>query len=84
MVLADLGADVDRGERLAGRSLQLGAPGSTDAVLLGRRSGAADLKPEAGKALARPAATSTTSAFLRPARHRPGGRATTAATEPHG
>ena len=51
MVLADLGADVVRIARPAGRSLQLGASGSTDAVLRGRRSVAADLKTEAGKML---------------------------------
>jgi alpha-methylacyl-CoA racemase len=51
MVLADLGADVVRVDRPTGRSLQLGAPGATDAVLRGRRSVAADLKSEAGRAL---------------------------------
>jgi alpha-methylacyl-CoA racemase len=51
MVLADLGADVIRVERPDGRSLKLGAAGSTDAVLRSRRSVAADLKSETGKAL---------------------------------
>jgi len=51
MVLADLGAHVVRVDRPAGRSLQLGAPGATDAVLRGRQSVAADLKTDAGRAL---------------------------------
>jgi alpha-methylacyl-CoA racemase len=51
MVLADLGADVVRVDRPAGRSLQLGPPGATDAVLRGRRSVAADLKTDAGRTL---------------------------------
>ena len=50
MVLADLGADVLRIERPAGRGLQLGDPGKSDAVLRGRRSITVDLKDPAGKA----------------------------------
>jgi len=49
MVLADLGADVLRIERPAGRGLQLGDPGKSDVVLRGRRSIAVDLKGPAGK-----------------------------------
>ncbi|MFE4668123.1 CaiB/BaiF CoA transferase family protein [Streptomyces sp. NPDC056716] len=44
MVLADLGADVVRVERPAGRALRLGPDGATDIVLRGRRSVLADLK----------------------------------------
>ncbi|MET8829157.1 CaiB/BaiF CoA-transferase family protein [Streptomyces sp. NPDC004610] len=44
MVLADLGADVVRVERPAGRALRLGPDGATDIVLRGRRSLFADLK----------------------------------------
>ncbi|MFE2046743.1 CaiB/BaiF CoA transferase family protein [Streptomyces sp. NPDC059477] len=44
MVLADLGADVVRVERPAGRALRLGPDGATDIVLRGRRSVFADLK----------------------------------------
>lgn len=44
MILADLGADVVRVERPAGRALQLGADGAIDAVLRGRRFIAANLK----------------------------------------
>ena len=51
MVLADLGADVVRIDRPAGRRLQLGPPGATDAVLRGRRSVAADLKTDRGRTL---------------------------------
>jgi alpha-methylacyl-CoA racemase len=51
MVLADLGADVVRVDRPAGRSLQLGPPGAADAVLRGRRAVDADLKTEAGRTL---------------------------------
>lgn len=51
MVLADLGADVVRVDRPAGRSLQFGPPGSADAVLRGRRSVAADLKTGVGRVL---------------------------------
>ena len=48
MVLADLGADVVRVERPAGRGLQLGEPGA-DAMLRGRRSVHVDLKDRAGR-----------------------------------
>ncbi|MFF2847361.1 CaiB/BaiF CoA transferase family protein [Streptomyces sp. NPDC058001] len=48
MMLADLGADVVRVERPAGRALQLGPAGATDIVLRGRRSVAADLKQPEG------------------------------------
>jgi alpha-methylacyl-CoA racemase len=51
MVLADLGSDVIRVERPDGRSLQLGPPGVTDALLRGRRCVAADLKTDAGRKL---------------------------------
>ena len=51
MVLADLGADVVRIDRPAGRGLQLGSAGTSDAVLRGRRSVFADLKTEAGRDL---------------------------------
>ncbi|HSA52492.1 MAG TPA: CaiB/BaiF CoA-transferase family protein [Yinghuangia sp.] len=51
MVLADLGAEVVRVERPAGRALQFGPPGATDAVLRGRRSVFADLKQPEGRAL---------------------------------
>src|SRR5215470_11722136 len=51
MVLADLGADVVRIDRPPGRSLQLGEPGATDAVLRGRRSITADLTREDGRRL---------------------------------
>jgi alpha-methylacyl-CoA racemase len=51
MVLADLGADVVRIDRPAGRSLQIGAPGAIDAVLRGRRSVPADLKTDSGREL---------------------------------
>lgn len=50
MVLADLGADVVRVERPAGRALQIGEYGATDAVLRGRRSVALDLKTDDGRA----------------------------------
>jgi alpha-methylacyl-CoA racemase len=49
MVFADLGADVLRIERPAGRGLQLGDPGKSDAVLRGRHSITVDLKDPAGK-----------------------------------
>jgi alpha-methylacyl-CoA racemase len=49
MVLADLGADVVRVERPAGRGIQLS--GSVDHLQRGRRSVAADLKSEDGRAL---------------------------------
>jgi alpha-methylacyl-CoA racemase len=49
MVLADLGADVVRVERPAGRGIQLS--GSVDQLQRGRRSVAADLKSEDGRAL---------------------------------
>lgn len=51
MVLADLGADVVRVDRPAGRSLQLGPADATDAVLRGRRTVAADLKTDVGRTL---------------------------------
>ncbi|MFL4901859.1 CoA transferase [Streptomyces sp. MMS24-I2-30] len=51
MVLADLGADVVRVERPAGRALQLGPAGATDIVLRGRRSVFADLEQPEGRAL---------------------------------
>jgi alpha-methylacyl-CoA racemase len=49
MVLADLGADVVRVERPPGRGMQLS--GSVDHLQRGRRSVAADLKSEDGRAL---------------------------------
>ena len=49
MVLADLGADVVRVERPAGRSLRIGEPGARDAILRGRRSVALNLKTDAGR-----------------------------------
>jgi alpha-methylacyl-CoA racemase len=52
MVLGDLGADVVRVDRPAGRAPRIGAdPGAEDAVLRGRRSVAADLRSLAGAAL---------------------------------
>ncbi|UGQ12786.1 CoA transferase [Yinghuangia sp. ASG 101] len=51
MVLADLGAEVVRVERPAGRGLRIGPPGAKDAVLRGRRSVFADLKQPEGRAL---------------------------------
>ena len=51
MVLADLGADVVRVDRPAGRALRLGEAGAPDAVLRGRRSVFADLKTDAGRDL---------------------------------
>jgi alpha-methylacyl-CoA racemase len=51
MVLADLGADVVRVDRPAGRGLRLGDAAATDAVLRGRRSILADLKTGAGRDL---------------------------------
>ncbi|MCC5576245.1 CoA transferase [Microtetraspora sp. AC03309] len=51
MVLADLGADVVRIERPAGRGLRFGAPDATDAVLRGRRPVHADLKSADGRAV---------------------------------
>jgi alpha-methylacyl-CoA racemase len=51
MVLADLGADVVRVERPAGRALQIGDGSAPDVVLRGRRSVAADLKSAEGRDL---------------------------------
>jgi alpha-methylacyl-CoA racemase len=51
MVLADLGADVVRVERPAGRGLQIGGPDAVDTVLRGRRSVTADLKSQEGRGL---------------------------------
>ncbi|WP_406485960.1 CaiB/BaiF CoA transferase family protein [Streptomyces phaeochromogenes] len=51
MVLADLGADVVRVERPAGRALRLGPASATDIVLRGRRSVFADLKHPEGRGL---------------------------------
>jgi alpha-methylacyl-CoA racemase len=49
MVLADLGADVVRVERPAGRALEVGGSAAGDAVLRGRRSVALDLKTDEGR-----------------------------------
>jgi alpha-methylacyl-CoA racemase len=51
MVLADLGADVVRVDRPAGRGLRLGEAGVRDPVLRGRRSVFADLKTGWGRDL---------------------------------
>jgi alpha-methylacyl-CoA racemase len=49
MVLADLGADVVRIDRPAGRGLRIGSQGATDPLLRGRPSVLIDLKSQAGR-----------------------------------